>query len=154
MEIFRPLFRLSPAQRHRRRHSLFCAGTVDNVKATATPTAIILGRRLKNNFDIGFRHGPAKEKHQAARPQIISDNGPQFIAQDFKELIRTSGMAHVRTSPYYPQSRMENERWHKSLKRECIQPETPMTPEDARRLIQSYVEHLQHGATAQRGSDS
>ena len=46
----------------------------------------------------------AKEQHPEARPRIISDNGPQFIAKDFKEFIRISGMTHVRTSPYYPQS--------------------------------------------------
>jgi hypothetical protein len=31
--------------------------------------------------------------HPEARPRIISDNGPQFIAKDFKEYIRISGMA-------------------------------------------------------------
>jgi putative transposase len=58
----------------------------------------------------------AKEKYPEARPRIISDNGPQFIAKDFKEFIRISGMTHVRTSPYYPQSNGKIERWHKSLK--------------------------------------
>jgi Integrase core domain len=72
---------------------------------------------------------------------IISDNGPQFIARDFKEFIRISGMTHVRTSPFYPQSNGKIERWHKSLKRECIRPLTPLTLEDARRLIQTYVDH-------------
>ena len=76
-----------------------------------------------------------------ARPRIIADNGPQFIARDFKEFIRISGMTHVRTSPYYPQSNGKIERWHKSLKGECIRPGTPLTPEDARRLIQQYVDH-------------
>ncbi len=45
----------------------------------------------------------ARELHPAASPRIISDNGPQFIAHDFKELIKVTGMSHVRTSPYYPQ---------------------------------------------------
>jgi len=58
----------------------------------------------------------AKEKYQEAKPRIISDNGPQFIARDFKEFIRISGMTHVRTSPYYPQSKGKIERWHKSLR--------------------------------------
>jgi transposase InsO family protein len=53
----------------------------------------------------------AKELHTEARPRIISDNGPQFIAKDFKEFIRISGMTHVRTSPYYPQSNGKIERW-------------------------------------------
>ena len=46
-------------------------------------------------------------------------------------------MTHVRTSPYYPQSNGKLERWHKSLKSECIRPGTPLTPEDARRLFSS-----------------
>jgi len=83
----------------------------------------------------------AKEKFPDARPRIISDNGPQFIARDFKEFIRISGMTHVRTSPYYPQSNGKIERWHQSIKRECIRPGTPLTPDDARRLIASWVNH-------------
>jgi transposase InsO family protein len=83
----------------------------------------------------------AKEKYPEAKPRIISDNGPQFIARDFKEFIRISGMTHVRTSPYYPQSNGKLERWHKSLKTECIRPGTPLTREDAVRLIQNYVDH-------------
>ena len=42
---------------------------------------------------------------------------------------------------YYPQSNGKIERWHKSLKSECIRPLTPLTREDARRLIQIYVDH-------------
>ena len=83
----------------------------------------------------------AKENYPAAKPRIISDNGPQFIARDCKEFIRISGMRHVRTSPYYPQSNGKLERWQQSLKSECIGPGVPLTPEDARRLIESYVEH-------------
>ena len=83
----------------------------------------------------------AKEKYPDTKPRLISDNGPQFLAKDFKEFIRISGMTHVRTSPYYPQSNGKLERWHKSLKSECIRPGVPLTPEDARRLIQRYVEH-------------
>ena len=67
--------------------------------------------------------------------------GLQFIARDFKEFIRIAGMTHVRTSPYYPQSNGKLERWHKSLKSECIRPGTPLTREDALRLIQTYVDH-------------
>jgi putative transposase len=83
----------------------------------------------------------AMEKYPEAKPRIISDNGPQFIARDFKEFIRISGMTHVRTSPYYPQSNGKIERWHKSLKSECIRPGTPLSLEDAQRLVQGYVEH-------------
>ena len=83
----------------------------------------------------------AKEAFPDARPRIISDNGPQFIAKDFKEFIRISGMTHVRTSPYYPQSNGKIERWHKSLKTECIRPQTPLSLDDARRLVGQFVRH-------------
>src|SRR5208283_782486 len=86
----------------------------------------------------------AKEKYPEARPRIISDNGPQFTARDFKEFIRISGMTHVRTSPYYPQSNGKLERWHKSLKSECIRPGTPLSLEDAKRLIQHYVDRYNY----------
>jgi len=91
----------------------------------------------------------AKELHPEARPRIISDNGTQFIVKDFKEFIRISGMTHVRTSPYYPQSNGKIERWHKSLKGECIRPGTPLSLEDARRLVEGYVEHLEQRAPEQ-----
>jgi len=81
----------------------------------------------------------AREKFPQARPRIISDNGPQFIAKSFKEYIRICGMTHVRTSPYYPESNGKIERWHKSLKRECIRLTTPLTLEDARRVVRKFV---------------
>jgi transposase InsO family protein len=83
----------------------------------------------------------ARERFPDARPRIISDNGPQFVAWEFKQFIRLCGMTHVRTSPYYPQSNGKIERWHKSLKGECIRVKTPLCLEDARRLVTEYVEH-------------
>src|SRR5262249_26372055 len=98
-------------------------------------------RESMKEVDIELILQRAKEKYPEARPRIISDNGPQFIARDFKEFIRISGMTHVRTSPYYPQSNGKLERWHQSVKRECMRPLTPLTLEDARRLLQRYVDY-------------
>ncbi len=83
----------------------------------------------------------ARERVPEASPRVISDNGPQFIARDFKEFIRISGMTHVRISPHYPQSNGKIERWHKSLKQECIRPRTPLSLDEARRIVSEYVEH-------------
>ena len=83
----------------------------------------------------------AREKHPQAHPRVISDNGPQFMARDFKEFIRISGMTHVRTSPFYPQSNGKLERWHQSAKRECIRPRRPLSLEEARRIVAEFVEH-------------
>jgi transposase InsO family protein len=83
----------------------------------------------------------ALEKHSGVRPRIISDNGPQFIAKDFKTFIRLCGMTHVRTSPFYPQSNGKLERWHGSLKRECVRPAAIESVEEARRKVAAYVDH-------------
>lgn len=83
----------------------------------------------------------ALEKHPSARPKMISDNGPQFIARDFKEYIRLAGMTHARTSPYYPQSNGKLERYHKSLKTECVRPKCAETKEEADQNISEYVQY-------------
>lgn len=83
----------------------------------------------------------ALEKHPGATPRVISDNGPQFIAKDFKTFIRLAGMTHVRTSPFYPQSNGKLERWHGSLKRECVRPSAIESLAEARRKVASYVDH-------------
>ena len=81
----------------------------------------------------------AREKFPEAKARVISDNGPQFVAKSFKEYIRICGMTHVRTAPFYPQSNGKIERWHKSLKTECIRPRTPLSLEDARRIVDQFV---------------
>lgn len=83
----------------------------------------------------------AKELYPGERPRIISDNGPQFIAKDFKEFIRISGMTHVRTSPYYPQSNGKIERWHKTMKSDALRPGRPGNLKEARQLMQRFVEY-------------
>ena len=40
-----------------------------------------------------------------------------------------------------PQGNGKIERWHQFLKQECIRPGTPLSLEDARRLVAKYVEH-------------
>ena len=83
----------------------------------------------------------ALEKFPGESPRIITDNGSQFIAKDFKEFIRLCGLTHVRTSPYYPQSNGKLERFNGTIKTECIRPSTPLSLEDALRIVARYVEH-------------
>jgi len=75
------------------------------------------------------------------KPRIISDNGSQFIANDFKAFGREYGLTHSRTSPYYPQSNGKLERWHGSLTSECIRPGPPATKKKAETRIAKYVNY-------------
>ena len=81
----------------------------------------------------------ALEQYPGKKTRIISDNGPQFIAKDFKEFIRISGMDHVKTSPYYPESNGKIERWHQSVKKECIRPKCPVSYEEVKKVVRDFV---------------
>jgi putative transposase len=83
----------------------------------------------------------AREQFPQASPRIISHNGPQFSARDFKEFMRIGGMTHLRTWAFYPQSNGKIERWPQSLKGECVRPGAPLSIDDARPLLGRYVDH-------------
>ena len=98
-------------------------------------------REAMKESDVEIILQRAHEKFPDATPRVISDNGPQFIAKDFKEFIRISGMTHVKTSPYYPQSNGKLERYHKTIKSTCIRVNTPLSLPDAQRLVTDFVDH-------------
>lgn len=98
-------------------------------------------RESMKEYDVEIVLQKAREKFPDATPRIITDNGKQFIAKDFKEFIRIAGMTHVRTSPYYPQSNGKIERWHKTVKQQCIRPSSILSKDDANRTIDKFIQH-------------
>ena len=101
-------------------------------------------REKMEEIDVETIMQRAREKFPGETPRIITDNGPQFIAKDFKEFIRIAGMTHVKTSPYYPQSNGKIERWHKTVKSDCIRTKVPLSADDARRSVTDFVAHYNH----------
>ena len=97
-------------------------------------------RETMKETDVELIVQKALEAFPGVHPKLISDNGPQFIAKDFKEFIRLAGMTHVRTSPYYPQSNGKQERMQGTVKKECIREKCPRTVEEARRWVGEYIE--------------
>ena len=98
-------------------------------------------REAMKEEDVELIVQKALEKFPGAAPRLISDNGPQFVAKDFKEFIRLAGMTHVRTSPYYPQSNGKIERAQGTFKQECIREKCPRTLDEAKRWVGEYIEH-------------
>src|SRR5262249_5782392 len=104
---------------------------------------------LQREFDLARQNAPLHRlptfpiPHATLNSDLAAIHQAIAATRHVLEMYRRSfsGMTHVRTSPYYPQSNGKIERWHKSLKGECIQPGTPLSLEDARRLVEGYVEH-------------
>ncbi|KAF6770423.1 hypothetical protein AHF37_12699 [Paragonimus kellicotti] len=48
---------------------------------------------------------------------IVSDNGTQLTSSKFSEFCSTTGIAHLRTPPYHPQSNAQVEKFVDTVKR-------------------------------------
>lgn len=96
--------------------------------------------RMKEE-DIEMTLQRAVEKYPHAKPRVISDNGKQFVAQDFKEYIRLMEMTHVTTSLHYPQSNGKLERYHRTIKSECVRPAGFSELEQATLQMRQYVDY-------------
>ena len=92
-------------------------------------------------YDVEITLQRAHEKFPDKKPRLISDNGGQYVAKDFKLYLNELGLQHVKTSPCYPQSNGKIERFHRSLEDECIRTTSLINLEDARKQIADYVDH-------------
>lgn len=98
-------------------------------------------RESMTEADIEIILQRARESFPGVTPRIITDNGPQFVANDFRTFIRLCGMTHIRTSPYYPQSNGKLERVNQTLKVEAIRPAVSSSPDETRRVVENFVDH-------------
>lgn len=73
------------------------------------------------------------------RPRIISDNGSQYVSGQFKVFLRTTGCAHSKARVRHPQSNGKIERWHKTIKGECVRRTALGGLDEARKVIAAYV---------------
>ncbi len=48
--------------------------------------------------------------------QLVSDNGPQFVAEEFGVFLKSQGVKHIRCSPYHPSSNGAAERFIQCFK--------------------------------------
>ena len=62
-------------------------------------------------------------KTTGANPEIVTDNGSQFRAKDFKELVRDFELEHIRIRTYHPESNGKLERFHRSTRDELSEVE-------------------------------
>ena len=75
-----------------------------------------------------------------AHPKLVTDNGVQFTAAEFKDLVRRFAVEHIRIRTYHPESNGLVERFHRST-REALGEAALRTVARARRLVAEWVQH-------------
>lgn len=80
----------------------------------------------------------AKNLFPFETPDLISDNGTQFVSRDFKKLLTSLDIEQIFTRRNHPQTNGKAERMIKSVKHEAIKPASPMTFNDALNIIEEY----------------
>jgi len=77
-------------------------------------------------------------KKTGANPEVVTDNGSQFTAKDFRELVREFDLEHIRIRTYHPESNGKVERFHRST-REALEEIELMNLGRAREVIGRWV---------------
>lgn len=75
-----------------------------------------------------------------ATPSVVTDNGSQFTAAEFKDLVRRFALEHIRIRTYHPESNGLLERFHRSTRDE-LSDVTLENLSQARVIIARWVEH-------------
>ena len=89
--------------------------------------------------DVGLVIQQALEQ-TGATPQVVTDNGSQFTAGEFKDLVRRFAFEHIRIRTYHPESNGPVERFHRST-REALGDETLRNLSQARAIIARWIAH-------------
>lgn len=73
-------------------------------------------------------------------PTVVTDNGAQFTALEFKDLIRRFQLEHIRIRTYHPESNGVLERFHRST-RDALDGQALETLGRAREILAEWVRH-------------
>jgi transposase InsO family protein len=74
-----------------------------------------------------------------ATPDVVTDNGSQFTAKEFADLVRKFLFRHIRIRWYHPESNGLVERFHRST-REALAEDSLRNLSQARELLGEWVE--------------
>ena len=95
-------------------------------------------------YDVQHVPQEAFEKYPEASPRLITDNGSQFIAREFKVFLQQKELSHVKTSPNYPQSNGKIEAFHKNIKTECLRRQSFLSQQELRAAVKGYIDFYNH----------
>jgi transposase InsO family protein len=96
-------------------------------------------RTSVESLDIEIMLERARQKFPWAKPALITDNGPQFIAKELKLYLQHVGITHRKTRFFYPQSNGKIERFYQTCKNELIRKNSFLSLDDLKKQIDHYI---------------
>jgi putative transposase len=78
------------------------------------------------------------------KPQLLSDNGPQLVAINFRQYLKGLGITHLRTAYRHPEGKGKIERVFKTIKYEEVFPAEYQSPKEAEEGISRFIQYYNH----------
>jgi putative transposase len=82
--------------------------------------------------------------HPAKKPILITDNGPQFIAKEFKMYLQEIGITHRKTRFFYPQSNGKIERFYQTCRNEWERKNSFINLDDLKEQLAKFINNYNY----------
>lgn len=83
----------------------------------------------------------ALEKRKGVRPRVVRDNGSQFVAKEWRQLVAHFDLVDIATKVRHPESNGRIERYHRSVREEGLTDAELGNMVKAREVIAEWVEY-------------
>jgi putative transposase len=77
------------------------------------------------------------------RPVLLSDNGPSYIAEEFKTFLKSKGIKPINGAPCHPQTQGKIERYHRTMKN-VVKLDNYYFPEELKRALNDFVHYYNY----------
>ena len=83
----------------------------------------------------------ALRKYPDKKPRLVTDNGVQFTAKEFRELVKEFSLKDIKIRIKHPESNGAIERFHRSLREECLSDKELKDKYSAADIISAWVDY-------------
>lgn len=116
----------------------FLVSLLDSYSRYIVHWELLLSMRAEEVADVMAR---AMEKAPGKRPRIVRDNGSQFAAKEWREVVRHFELQEIPIRVRHPESNGRLERYHRSVRQEGLAEEDLQDLYQARELLAAWVRH-------------
>ena len=87
---------------------------------------------------------PALEARPGLKPRMVRDNGSQFVAREWRQMVAHFGLVDIPIRVRHPESNGRIERYHRSVREEGLGDTEPKDLYEARQLVEDWVDFYNH----------